>query len=125
MIVILPSAALSETWLPSGSFRAMSNNVCADTVVEPGWSTAAAIVSLICRSRSVAISFNPPSAVASISTLDRIGMVLRRSTTDWTWLSPFNKVARSIVAFMPFPRAAAQFQPLPVRTGGNSPCPFP
>jgi hypothetical protein len=27
-------------------------------------------------------------------------MVLRRSTTDWTWLSPFRSVARSIVAFM-------------------------
>jgi hypothetical protein len=27
-------------------------------------------------------------------------MVLRRSTTDCTWLSAFNKVARSIVAFI-------------------------
>jgi hypothetical protein len=33
-------------------------------------------------------------------------MVLRRSTTDWTWLSPFSSVARSIVAFMVFPRPA-------------------
>jgi hypothetical protein len=29
-----------------------------------------------------------------------MGMVLRRSTTDWTWPRLFNRVARSIVAFM-------------------------
>src|SRR5215217_118049 len=33
-------------------------------------------------------------------TLDRIGMVFRRSTTDWTWLRLLRSVARSIVAFM-------------------------
>src|SRR3569623_3124087 len=122
-IVILPSAAASWTWLPSGSLRAMSNSVCADTVVAPGWSTAAATLSLICRSRSVAISFSVPSAVASIGTLDRIGMVLRRSTTDWTWLSPLSSVARSIVAFMiVIPRAGAQsFPPDMYESGGNLP----
>jgi hypothetical protein len=36
-----------------------------------------------------------------------MGMVLRRSTTDWTWLSPLRSVARSIVAFMKIPHAAA------------------
>jgi hypothetical protein len=30
-------------------------------------------------------------------------MVLRRSTTDWTWLKLFNRVARSIVAFIASP----------------------
>ena len=40
-------------------------------------------------------------------------MVLRRSTTDWTWLSPFNRVARSIVAFIVFPRPPAS----PLRQG--------
>src|SRR3954463_11481015 len=33
-------------------------------------------------------------------TFERIGMVLRRSTTDWTWLRLLRSVARSIVAFM-------------------------
>src|SRR3569623_288165 len=110
-IVILPSAAASWTWLPAGSLRARANSVCAETVVAPGWATAAATRSLICRSRSVAISLSVPSAVASISTLDRIGMVLRRSTTDWTWLSPLSRVARSIVAFITFPRGSPRFRP--------------
>jgi hypothetical protein len=35
-----------------------------------------------------------------------MGMVLRRSTTDWTCPSAFNRVARSIVAFMSRPNAA-------------------
>ncbi len=43
---------------------------------------------------------NWPSAVASSSTLERIGIVFRRSTTDWTWLNPLSSVARSIVAFI-------------------------
>ena len=82
----------------------MSNSVWAETVVAPAVSTCAAIVSTTCRSRSVAISFSAPSE-ASISTLDRIGMVLRRSTTDWTWPRLFNRGARSIVAFMSCPDA--------------------
>jgi len=45
--VIRPSAALSSTCEPSGSLRAISNSVCAEMVVAPGWSTAAAIVSSI------------------------------------------------------------------------------
>ena len=99
-ICILPSAAVSSTWLPSGSLRTISNKVWAETVVAPACSTLAATLSSTCRSRSVAISRSEPSSLASSSTLDRIGMVLRRSTTDWTWPSPFNNVARSIVAFM-------------------------
>src|SRR5271154_5080572 len=50
-------------------------------------------------SRSVAVSFSFPLA-ASIITLDRIGIVLRRSTTLWTWLSAFKKAPRSTVIFM-------------------------
>ena len=42
---ILPSAAARLTSAPSGSLRAISNNVCADTVVVPGVSTFAAMVS--------------------------------------------------------------------------------
>jgi hypothetical protein len=105
-MLIRPSATVSCTCAPSGSLRAMSNSVCADTVVEPGWSTAAGTDSLICRSRSVAIMRSAPDSVASSSTLDRMGMVLRRSTTDWTWLSPLSRVARSIVAFILIPQPA-------------------
>jgi hypothetical protein len=32
-----------------------------------------------------------------------MGMVLRRSTTDWTWLRLFSRVARSIVALISNP----------------------
>ena len=97
---ILPSAAARLTSAPSGSLRAISNKVCADTVVVPAVSTLAAIVSTTCKSRSVAISFSWPDASASIRTFDRMGMVLRRSTTDWTWPRLFNNTARSIVAFI-------------------------
>ncbi len=41
-----------------------------------------------------------PPVEASISTLERIGMVLRRSTTDWTWDRLRSNVARSMVAFI-------------------------
>ena len=71
-----------------------------DTVVAPGWLTFAGTVSSTCRSRSVAISLRVPSSRASRSTLERIGIVFRRSTTDWTWPRLLRRVARSIVAFM-------------------------
>src|SRR4051794_39804595 len=100
MTCIFPSAAVSSTWLPSGSLRTMSKKVWAETVVAPAWVTLAGIVSSTWRSRSVAISRIEPSSRASISTLERIGMVLRRSTTDWTWPRLFRRTARSIVAFI-------------------------
>src|SRR5215210_6005800 len=107
---ILPSAALSSTWLPSGSLRTISKKVWAETVVAPAWVTLAGTLSSTCRSRSVAISRIEPSSRASIRTFDRIGMVLRRSTTDWTWPRLFKSVARSIVAFIasksPHPHAS-------------------
>jgi hypothetical protein len=38
---------------------------------------------------------------------------LRRSTTDWTWLRPLNRVARSIVAFITQnPRCRARIRAL-------------
>src|SRR4030095_3588365 len=40
------------------------------------------------------------SPLASTSTLLRIGMVLRRSTTLWTWPRDFSNAVRSIVSFM-------------------------
>src|SRR5688572_18332775 len=41
-----------------------------------------------------------PSPEASISTFERIGIVLRRSTTDWTWDRQRSSFARSMVAFI-------------------------
>ena len=54
-------------------------------------------------SRSVAVTRNVPAASASIKTLERMGMVLRRSTTDCTWLRQRSRVARSMVAFIVIP----------------------
>src|SRR5262249_48343479 len=59
------------------------------------------------------ISRKDPSSRASISTLDRIGIVFLRSTTDWTWLRLLRRVARSIVAFM---------SPQPHQPPGTSNC---
>ena len=98
-----PSAACSCTCEPSGNLRAISNKVCADTVVAPGVSTSAAKVSTTCKSRSVAVTLILPPSLASIRTLDNMGIVLRRSTTDWTWLRHFSSVARSIVALIQIP----------------------
>src|SRR5262245_55259647 len=53
------------------------------------------------RSISVAVRPRLPS-FASSSTLDRIGMVLRRSTTLCTCARDFNRAPRSMVSFMAF-----------------------
>ena len=50
-------------------------------------------------SMSVAVSVSLPSRTA-IMTFARMGMVLRRSTTLWTWASALIKVARSALSFM-------------------------
>src|ERR1700685_3918111 len=71
----------------------------AGAVAEPLRSTSAGIASTISMARSVAVSFRRPLP-ASIKTLDRIGIVLRRSTTLWTWLSAFKKAPRSTVIFI-------------------------
>src|SRR5712692_4382831 len=73
--------------------------MCAGTVVEPPGPTSAAIVSVISRSRSVALKLSLERS-ALISTLARIGIVFRRSTTRWTWPSDFRSCARSTVTFM-------------------------
>src|SRR6266851_2713991 len=62
--------------------------MCAGTVVEPPVALSAASVSVTSRSRSVAFS-DSFAFSARISTLPRIGMVLRRATTRWTWPSDF------------------------------------
>src|SRR5919112_1701915 len=73
--------------------------MCAGTVVDPPVPVSAARVSVTSRSRSVA--FNDSLAFsARISTLPRIGIVLRRSTTRWTWPSDFRSCARSTVTFI-------------------------
>src|SRR5262249_6825818 len=61
--------------------------------------TSAEIVSVTSTSRSVALKVSFDFS-ALINTLARIGMVLRRSTTRWTWPSDFNSAARSTVTFI-------------------------
>src|SRR6516225_5290787 len=73
--------------------------MCAGTVVEPPGPTSAEIVSVTSTSRSVALKVRFDFS-ALINTLARIGMVLRRSTTRWTWPSDFNSAARSTVTFI-------------------------
>src|SRR6266849_5420850 len=71
----------------------------AGTVVAPPGLTSAVTVSMTSRSRSVA--FNDSSVTLErSSTLARIGIVLRRSTTRCTWDSDLSKSARSTVTFM-------------------------
>src|SRR3954453_19380422 len=76
--------------------------MCAGTVVEPPVPVSAASVSVTSRSRSVAFS-DSFAFSARISTLPRIGMVLRRSTTRCTWPSDFSSCARSTVTFIAKP----------------------
>src|SRR3974390_396856 len=77
----------------------MSKNMCAGTVVEPPGVTSAAIVSMTSISRSVAFNESLERSPCK-STLARIGMVLRRSTTRWTWPKDFNNSERSTVTFI-------------------------
>src|SRR5215467_104516 len=74
----------------------------AGTVVAPPWLTSAGMVSVSSRSRSVALKASLERS-ALTRTLARIGIVLRRSTTRWTWPSDFNRAVRSTVTFMPNP----------------------
>src|SRR5947209_3413074 len=76
--------------------------MCAGTVVEPEVAVSAPSVSVTSRSRSVAFS-DSFAFSARISTLPRIGMVLRRSTTRCTWPSDFSSCARSTVTFIAKP----------------------
>src|SRR5690349_12124423 len=85
--------------------------MCAGAVAAPFLSTSAGMDSMISMSRSVAVSFSRPLA-ASISTFDKIGIVLRRSTTLWTCPSAFKKAPRSTLIFI-----AYRFQKCP-RSGG-------
>ncbi len=87
------------TSLPSGSLRTMSNRVCAATVVVPLRATCAGSCATSDRSMSVAVRPSRSPSAASL-TLDRIGIVVRRSTTFWTWASDRNRAARSMVSFM-------------------------
>src|ERR1700730_20524 len=73
--------------------------MCAGTVVEPVGPTSAGIDSVTSTSRSVALKVSFDFS-ALINTLARIGMVLRRSTTRWTWPSDFNSAARSPGTFI-------------------------
>src|SRR2546430_2837349 len=73
--------------------------MCAGTVVAPPGPTSAEIVSVTSTSRSVALKASFDFS-ALINTLARIGMVLRRSTTRWTWASDRNSAARATVTFI-------------------------
>src|SRR5688500_3280865 len=75
--------------------------MCAGTVAAPGAAISALAWSTIPRSMSVAVRATR-SPFASTSTLLRIGMVLRRSTTLCTWPRDFSNAVRSIVSFMVF-----------------------
>ena len=68
-------------------------------VVVPVTELFAATESTISRSMSVVVR-DKESFSARSSTLARIGMVFRRSTTLCTWLSERSRSARSIVNFM-------------------------
>jgi hypothetical protein len=70
-------------------------------VVVPLPATCAATLPAISRSMSVAESASLPSP-ARINTLERIAMVLRRSTTLCTCPKVRSNWARSMVSFMAF-----------------------
>ncbi len=94
----MPSS-VSSTIAPSGSLRAISCRVWAATVVAPARPTIAFALSITSMSRSVArkLTWSPS---ASISTFDRMGMVLRRSTTDCARLIARRRALRSMLSFM-------------------------
>src|SRR5262249_48845587 len=99
--------------------------MCAGTVVAPGPAASAGMVSIISRSRSVALMASFAFS-ARIRTFARIGMVLRRSTTRWTWPRHLRSADRSTVTFMGDPartrrrvaRGADQSAPAPVGGAG-------
>jgi hypothetical protein len=68
-------------------------------VVEPVLEALASTLSVMARSMSVAARLRRPFA-AVIRTLDRMGIVFRRSTTLCTWARALRSAARSIVNFM-------------------------
>jgi hypothetical protein len=86
----------------------MSNSVCAPTVVVPPRPISASSWATRERSMSVAVRPSRPPASAASFTFERIGMVVRRSTTFWTWLRDRNSAARSIDSFMD--RACSSFR---------------
>jgi hypothetical protein len=63
--------------------------VCADTVVVPACFDLQPRIGFVDLQVEVGrhqLAAGLRRVEASISTFDRIGIVLRRSTTDWTWL---------------------------------------
>ena len=74
------ASRLISTSAPSASLRTMSCSTWAGTVTAPDCDTSAGAWSDTSRSRSVALSCST-EAVAFSNTLDRMGIVVRRSTT--------------------------------------------
>ena len=97
--------------------------MCAATVVAPACATSAGADSVASRSRSVLFSASRPS-FASISTLERIGIVLRRSTMRWTWPRALSRAVRSIVTFIAVFRSQNALCAVPrlCRFAGRGPC---
>ena len=94
------SSLPSSTCAPSGSLRTMSYSVCAGAVVDPSVPIDAGDGSRQWRYPCPSRSGADVLPCASIRTLDRIGMVFRRSTTLWTWFKERSSSARSMVSFM-------------------------
>ena len=84
---------------PSGNLRTMSWNICAGTVVAPSPLVLQGTVSTSSMSRSVAVSFSSFLA-ALMRTLERMGMVFRRSTTLATCASALARPGLSMVSRM-------------------------
>src|SRR5215471_15146549 len=82
----------------------------AGTVVAPPGLASADTVSMTSTSRSVALRESLASLQLN-STLERIGIVLRRSTTRCTWDSDFSRSARSTVTFMRNPACLKHIDP--------------
>jgi hypothetical protein len=69
----------------------MSNKVCAEIVVDPGLLDLRLHLLHHLKIKVGRHQADRAVAAASISTLERMGIVLRRSTTDWTWLRLFKQ----------------------------------
>jgi len=84
---------------PFGKLGTISYIVAAGAVQAPSRVVVAATSSTIAISISVVVNVSLPLRTA-IMTFARMGIVLRRSTTLWTWASALIRVLRSAFSFM-------------------------
>ena len=90
---------LTDTSAPSGNARQMSSNLRPDTVISPPAWTSALVWATSSTSRSVAVTASSPSFATS-NTLDRIGIVWRRSTTPITACRGFRRTSLLALNFI-------------------------